>query len=400
MTGPGLSPVAALGRALNAAQDDQIARIVAVVDAMAERGAADALIAPLRARLARLRLARPPGFARLLFTPLDPVIVAPAAWRRGMPFLPRVVLRPLAREVRAALPALARQVEDAASRPGPQAASLRARLWAEAARLLPTLTPDADWRAQTGLAEPERAALVGGIVAVLIQAEAIDCAMQHARHGMPEADRQLRDILLAAVPHGVEAWSMLVAVLLGQSPQPDRVVTLAAELAPGREARAALEAALDHTLDLAAADAAMPAGATDAATAGETGARLATLVERLGQLKLPTERRRRLEQVRRRAAESCLACYAAAAETTLLAPIRTAAGALSDAEMAALEAVAQDLRELEETGRRLGASDRFDPALRQAAAALRITAPALTLADRVRLTELLAGPEVALALLQ
>ena len=60
------------------AGDRQILRVVAMVDAMPVRGAADQFIAPLRRRLAVLRPQRRLNFTRLLFTPIDPRIVAPA----------------------------------------------------------------------------------------------------------------------------------------------------------------------------------------------------------------------------------------------------------------------------------------------------------------------------------
>jgi len=70
---------------LATAEDDQIARVVALVDALPERGTADELIAPLRPRLQQLRPKRMVGFARLLFTPLDPLIGSAAAcWSRVM----------------------------------------------------------------------------------------------------------------------------------------------------------------------------------------------------------------------------------------------------------------------------------------------------------------------------
>ena len=71
-----------VARTLNAARDEQLARVVAVVDALPARGAADTLIAPLRPRLATLRPTRPLNLTRLLFTPLDPLIVPSAEWRR------------------------------------------------------------------------------------------------------------------------------------------------------------------------------------------------------------------------------------------------------------------------------------------------------------------------------
>src|SRR6185437_13356228 len=98
-------------RNLIAARDEQITRVVAVVDALADRSAADALIAPLRPRLQQLRPPRPIRLARLLFLPLDPLIVPAPRWRPGDPLVPRTALTPLADLVRSTDGAVVTRVE-------------------------------------------------------------------------------------------------------------------------------------------------------------------------------------------------------------------------------------------------------------------------------------------------
>src|SRR5271165_6163640 len=99
-----------VNRGLAAARDEQIMQVVAMVDAMPNRGPADQLIAPLRPRLAHLRPPRPLRFARLLFTPLDPLIVSAARWRPEQPTIPRTVIPFLAAAVEAVLGAETRAV--------------------------------------------------------------------------------------------------------------------------------------------------------------------------------------------------------------------------------------------------------------------------------------------------
>ena len=65
------------------ARDQQILRVVDMVDKMPQRGDADDFIAPLRPRLAFLRPIRRLNFTRLLFQPLDSVIVARRAAQRA-----------------------------------------------------------------------------------------------------------------------------------------------------------------------------------------------------------------------------------------------------------------------------------------------------------------------------
>src|SRR5580698_2227106 len=97
------SAIREAARRLADARDAQIMQVVAMVDAMPNRGSADQLIAPLRDRLTRLRPPRPLRFARLLFLPLDPLIVPPARWRLEHPTIPRSVIPLLAAAVETAM---------------------------------------------------------------------------------------------------------------------------------------------------------------------------------------------------------------------------------------------------------------------------------------------------------
>ena len=90
-----------LQRTMERAADARIAEIVTLVDSMPERGAADALLAPLRGRLLQIRPPRRMSFARLLFTPANAVVVAAPQWRRNSVTIPRTALSCLARQARA-----------------------------------------------------------------------------------------------------------------------------------------------------------------------------------------------------------------------------------------------------------------------------------------------------------
>lgn len=105
-----MAEIRALHRHLVSAQDTQILKVVAMVDALPQRGQADSLIAPLRSRLAQLRPSRPLGAMRLLFVPLDPVLTQPAQWRRGNLSIPRSVIPCLYRQFAARDPALVEDV--------------------------------------------------------------------------------------------------------------------------------------------------------------------------------------------------------------------------------------------------------------------------------------------------
>jgi len=99
-----------VSRDLAGARDEQILKVVAMVDAMPHRGAADQLIAPLRGRLAQLRPPRPLRFARLLFLPLDPLIVPAPRWRPDHGTIPRSAIPSLAAAVATDLGSVGRKV--------------------------------------------------------------------------------------------------------------------------------------------------------------------------------------------------------------------------------------------------------------------------------------------------
>src|SRR3954447_6983173 len=100
-----------LGRDLHAATDAQLSQVLAVIDAMPSRGAADELIAGLRPRIAKLRPGRPVSLTRVLFAPMDPLIVSPRKWRAGAITPPRSILPFVSKPVLAKLATLRAELE-------------------------------------------------------------------------------------------------------------------------------------------------------------------------------------------------------------------------------------------------------------------------------------------------
>lgn len=305
-----------LQRNLANAGDEQIARIVAMVDAMPHRGEADSLIAPLRPRLAQLRPARPLGFTRLLFTPIDPLVMPAASWRRGGLTVPRSALAPIAAALRAARPAAAEradaQTATLTSKDEAALGAAGAALWPEAAAALCSLKPPPGWAA-TGLSESDHAAITGAIVAVLHVAPEIH-ALTAARHAV--ADEAVRHVLGRTVPRGSMALSTVVAVLLARLPNPERLLALAAE-ANGISPPLATDRAVDHLLDRMQEAIGGKARDGDQAQAAEDATRVAALLAGLeaGASTRP-DRKRRIEQIRRDADALCRRLVAEAQRAT------------------------------------------------------------------------------------
>ncbi|MGC8477721.1 MAG: hypothetical protein ACP5NP_15335, partial [Acetobacteraceae bacterium] len=363
-------------------------------DALAERGTADALIAPLRGRLAELGIGRRVNFGRLLFLPLDPVIVPARDWRPDAAQLPRTALAPLIAGVRAALgPAVAPLCE--ALRGSSDAGSAGARLgpliWPQAVAPLRALAAAGvpGW-AETGLPAAAAAPLTLGVAAVLESWPAL-CLLA------PTSDRRrlIEVTLRQAADSGPAAWSLVTAVALARAPDPALVARVAADQA--ESGGPALHQAMGAVLEVALAglEHAATAPAAEAAVAINRASRLvATLADRVG----PAQRAL-LAAFAQRLETACRARVIAECRAALAEPVAALTAPAPDAAVSAFEAAARGLRDLAEEARRIGGSAVYDAALRETAATLRDATAGLGRMDRARLVEILDGPEAAEALL-
>ena len=390
----GATEARAVARALADAPNRRIAQAVALVDALPARGAADALIAPLRGRLAELGIGRRINFGRLLFLPLDPVIVDAKAWRPGAAAIPRSALAPLIAATRAALGADGESIAAALREAGPSAPmTLGPLLWTPAAASLRALAAAKvpGWEA-TGL-PAEAAGPIARAVAAVLDAWPALCALA----ARDTESRDLADVLRAAAAEGPEAWALVVAVAIARGADPVPVATLAADLA--RRGGPAMHQALEGALAVATgaleqqtqAPAALATGAVRRA-----GRLVAALVDRAG----PTQRAALLGFAGR-IDTACRARIAAECATAVIAPLAGLAPATIEADLPGLERAARGLRDLEQEARRIGGANAYDTLFRDAAARVRDLPGEhpMTRMDRMRLVEILDGPEAALRLL-
>ncbi len=369
-----------LEQSLRQARDDKIAQVVAMVDALALRGGADALIAPLRPRLAQLRPPRPLNFCRLLFTPFDPVIVPPRHWRPGDPALPRSALMPLAATVE-------RELGPGAVTIDPERETLAAagaRIWPEAGRVLLRAPPPEQW-GDTGFPFQVYAPLARAVGAVLGQEPALAALPDAvARNDPGPVETMLRQI-------PPEAMRLLVALALARAPQASALLART-----GHGAASIVAELLENPAIVEARLAAVPLQEA-AARVGEHAAGLRALIAD----SLAAETKRRWRAVQQRLDQVSRSRFAAALETELLLPLSTLTTRDADSDTTAIESVARDLRALESEARTLGGAEVYDRLLRQAADTVRDRGKdgAMSKAETIRLVEILAGSAAALALL-
>ena len=407
-----------LQRTMARADDARIAEIVTLVDRLPERSAADALVAPLRARLLQIRPPRRLTVERLLFTPANTVLIPAIHWRRNSVTIPRTALRCLSNQVCAALgDASDIEAEIAGATTMDRARLLRggAKLWPRAAAILASSSMPPDWAAQTSLAAADYLAIVRPLAALLQAGTAIEALIDAAAAGAPVPRAQLRDCLAHSAESGgggaktTQPLGMLIGVLLARMPTPEDVLVAAGDLAhiaQDPSIRGASDLAIDVVL------AGSEAMLTDQHDIGIVAAEIRRVSVLLDTLEHPgpaarPARKQELAGLRRNLDASCRKRFGREIETALYAarghadtPSEGARKPPEDVDIAMLEAAIRDLRDFEAAARGFGGGASYDRAIATAANRL-ATLPRdpQTGCNVARLIEILDGPEAGLAYL-
>jgi hypothetical protein len=391
-----------LRRKIAAAEDALVRRVVETVDALAARGHADRLIEPLRPRLNRLGVPHPLRFARLLFTPLDPLIVPSKHWRSGAHTLPRSMILPMTRlvedafgtrmiEIRKTL--RGRTTADAAL-----IAATGAAVWPDAAAVLAKAAMPSRWR-ETRLPEATFGELAARTAALLRQAPALDqLVLETANSLIPPDPRTTEGIVRAVRSDRADALPMLAILLISRLPE---AAGLLHELAAARSLpglKAAAEQAADLLLDRMATGDALPAYrglcTFSIATRG-----IVNLLSELDHKTATRGRRLQIRGLRQQLDRDCRACFRTGMMEEFVTPLQTGT---DGTQCARLEEAARGLRMLEAEGRRIGPATVYQEMMSEAVDVVRDlpAEAAIGLIDRVRLLEILAGSDLALALLE
>lgn len=407
---PAADALAAMAEVLAGGPDARLTRVTALIDALPKRGAADALIAPLRGRLRQLRPPRPLRFERLLFLPLDPLIVAKEHWAAGQPAVPRPLIASIARLVRNGLGTEAAAIDTALEgrdlADEAAVSGLGSQLWPAAARVLRQVQAEAVREAMACAGVPDDAAdaMRSGIAAVLGQANRLRALGQEVRAGLTIRPETLYVVLDAAAADGVDAWSMILALLLARVADAQLVLQAAASRAAcwgGPE----LKVATDRALALALCRLRSSAATGGCIADGELAEAAAEVERTAALIDGPATSRKlgeaELASLRRHIGAQCQARFEFSLRSALLQPFLVAAPVPGSAIIPQLEATARELRRFEGQARGLGGAERYDEMLLKAAERVRTIEAdgSLGLVDKVRMVEILAGPEAALKLL-
>ncbi len=408
--GPGC--IRDLQRTMARAADARIAEVVTLVDSMPERGAADALLAPLRGRLLQIRPARRMNFTRLLFTPANAVVVAAPQWRRNSVTIPRTALRCLAIQARGLLGPIAAELDarmaDATSEDRATILHEGHTLWNLAADCFRTAEMPDDWASQTGLAAADHAAIARPLAALLHVAATTEAFADRVGAGCDVSQSQIRDCLCRAATWIGRAQSshppigMLLGVLLAGLPRPEDVL-----IAAGDVAQAAGDPSIRQASDLAI-DVLLAGSITNLTDQPDLGVvtqeleRLAVLLDTLdhpGPACRPA-RKPTLTVLRRDIDSASRQRFEAEMTRCVHSAHQGADTDAPDMETILQEATMRELRRLEAAARCFGGGPFYDRSVAAAASKLAQTSAHTNRAcDIARLIEILDGPEAGLAFL-
>ena len=407
---PAPSEARALRRDLLDADDQKIRRVITVVEAAADPRINQILLDPLRPRLAMLRPARPLRFARLLFIPLDPLIVPARGWRPGEPAIPRTVLTPVANAVRAALGEEAVRVETliAGLRTDAEAVIARAGaiLWPRAGEVLATAPMPPDWE-ETGWRPSVWPSLASAIAAVRRRATLLRALIQDAEMGALESDEStMRAVLAGIVTEPPEARAMIARLILARAPHAapllQRLITASHDQAEKVLMRQAVASGMDRVLTGMEQSEGFSEeiGHGALADAAAEARRMAVFLREIEQDTTAARHRPRLKALREKLDQACRARFTEGVDEELIAPLASAPAPVAGADQTRLETRARDLRALEMVARKIGGPTLYDQHLNRAADAVREAGETGTLTPvrQMRLIEILSGPEAAEAL--
>ncbi len=389
----------ALRRRLADAQPEKINQVLQLLERMPRDAQTDAmmesLLSPLRPALRRLRPDRRLTLVRLLFVPLDPLVVSARGWQRGSASVPRSAIPPLAEAARIGL---GQQAADIAAALGPAMMSDLHRLaapteqfWNEAADLFAGPGLEAAIAAATrGNANPGPAS--ADLAAI---ARAIAPILRFGRRFTNPLDPTLPGALLAAAaavapPDQATAWEMALALLLERMEDRASVLLTARQMATQPAQHRALESAPAMVLTRLENAVGDIRGAVlgDAATELERAAALLEALREGG-----AAARRIAPALTGRFIAAGRARLASALADDVLRPLATITRP-DGAELVSLEDRLREVRRLDAAGRALGDNGAQDAALAAAADAIASRAD-LPEIGRARLVELLVGAQAA-----
>ncbi len=394
--------LAALMENLGNASDDNLLRIVAMIDRLPARGKLDPLLNDVRPRLAQLRPPRPVTFTRLLFLPLAGALVDQADWRRAPEAIPRTALHLISALINEflgeATQGLAEALRPAVFSDFALVERFGRPLWDGAGRVAERVTPDQRW-VDAGFSPEDFHAIMRLCRGVWRHADAMWDVLRLGDSAV--SPDTIKSALTGPAADSLSIFSAVFSTLLRGVRNPAVFASLVAGgMPPGTSDMAVatlenwIEGALPKLADL------------DPAEAAEHAEELGKMVETLGQtpfFQIP-RRRKLLSSFFWRLEEHCRVHFLEVVNEQVLTALKPSSTPFSDIALTQLERQSRAARRLEILGRHFGNDPSYEEAhqrlIKAFGAARRNTeALAVTPVDLLRLGEILLGREKARALL-
>lgn len=399
-TTKGEDALSRISKRTSKASDTVLQQVVAVLEAVPSRAVLDPIIEAARPRLRMLRPPRPITFARILFLPFDGAVVPLKDWASGSAKLPRPALLPISEALRAAMGPTAEKIS--ANLGGRnffdvlQVDSEGRALWAEAARLAPTLSFPQGLPA-AGLNEAEAQELLQLAASIWRHADRIWEAKLASFSG-PSPELVIA-ALKGPAQEGQNVFSLALLSLLDRAQSPGSVLATASRLSPiaGSIADEKLAELQSHPLE------ALPA--EDPVRAAHIAEEYVALLKELegapsGRMK---DRRAVITPLLQKVGVAVEEVSQHIVNRQLLHALHEPNAKRRAAVVLNIEILARALRRLEDAGRRAGRFQAFDKLHASHAAKLNAVLNALDGGglqrhDVIRIAEILLGIEKAMAM--
>jgi hypothetical protein len=295
-------------------------------------------------------------------------------------------------------------IQDVAAHEGESVRNAGFRLWPAAARALARATePPAGW-STTALSADDFSVLACRVAALLDATEKLYGLFAAADIGESLGPESLLRLVQSALAAPADTLAGLIALVLARLPEArDPLIAAAGMIGP--QHAAPIEIAIERAL-LVLMDRMETHGGVEALILGsslsEAGGQVRRIAQLLDLLRDRIEPLSRLTAIEERVGTSCRLRFATALEMEFAAALNDAAALPDRAALSRVEGAARGLLDLEQQARLIGNHDAYDALLRRAAEMVNLTdgERTLRLIDRVRLVEILAGPEEALDMLE
>ena len=354
----------AMDRDMTSATDEQLLRVVGLIDALDRRGTVDTLLASVRTRLALLRPPRPLTLGRILVLPFEDLLVGPGEAWEGRCCFPRSGLGGLVEQITAGIsaPRLAELRQQAAGRTMLDAESVRsigAVIWPLAGTVVARVAANESL-------DPMRRAQLAAVAPLLsIATTLVPAIWQLPSRPITALARAQGELVIgsvrAALAAGNAAAQSVLEVLLARAGSPVLMLELLRQADLGIDARRR-EAMLAEAVRRRIADmgviVARLTGSSEAAQR-PSAAQMLRLVADLDALEhkwtISPEDRGALAGLRERAAAGIGSGIESAVEHQILGPLAILTReSLSDDDVEQLEDCARNARRLSIAGARLG----------------------------------------------